>query len=110
MWYEFSNKRITKELIDAKKRGVDVKICLGKSMLDTAADTLVEFLEADIEVEVAQEGRVLLVKIALLDDTVMLGSANMSVNAFQSNIEDIVLFHGLERKSKDTNNVFAAVG
>ncbi|KAG6941423.1 hypothetical protein JG688_00018678 [Phytophthora aleatoria] len=31
MWYELSNKHITKELVAAKRRGLDVKICLGKA-------------------------------------------------------------------------------
>ncbi|KAG3189298.1 hypothetical protein C6341_g2312 [Phytophthora cactorum] len=49
MWYELSNKHIAKELVDAKRRGLDVKICLGKSMLYAAADALQELVGADVE-------------------------------------------------------------
>ncbi|KAG3252431.1 hypothetical protein PI124_g2958 [Phytophthora idaei] len=81
MWYELSNKHIAKELVDAKRRGLDVKICLGKSMLYAAADALQE----------------------LVDEVVML---NMS--AFEKNIEDIVFFRSLE--ARVYTNIFAAVG
>ncbi|RAW38876.1 hypothetical protein PC110_g4908 [Phytophthora cactorum] len=87
MWYELSNKHIAKELVDAKRRGLDVKICLGKSMLYAAADALQELVGADVEVRVAEVGRGLHVNVALLDEVVML---NMS--AFEKNIEDIVFF------------------
>ncbi|KAG6976809.1 hypothetical protein JG688_00000993 [Phytophthora aleatoria] len=104
MWYELSNKHIAKELVDAKRRGLDVKICLGKSMLYAAADALQEHVGADVEVRVAEVGRKLHVNVALLDEVVML---NMS--AFEKNIEDIVFFRSLE-VARVYTNIFAAVG
>ncbi|KAG2832337.1 hypothetical protein PC112_g6954 [Phytophthora cactorum] len=107
MWYELSNKPIVKELVDAKRRGLDVKICLRRTMLYAAADSLQELVGTDVEVRVAEEGRELHVKGALLDETVMIGSANMSVNAFERNIEDIVFF-SLSRSCRAYTNIFAA--
>jgi phosphatidylserine/phosphatidylglycerophosphate/cardiolipin synthase-like enzyme len=90
--YNFTNKNIKQAIINAKARGLEVKIITDKKYKNTKV-----FKElADIGIKVVHDGtddKTMHDKILVLDDRIVyVGSANYTVYAFYRNYENILKF------------------
>lgn len=125
-YYENYNGTIStllKDLIDAKKRGVDVKLIiesgddfLGEEFSEKQKNACRFLQNFSIEVKFDPEGKTTHAKLILVDDTVIIGSTNWNYYALEQNNEASVAitseiltsaykqyFWNLWRNSKEAN-------
>lgn len=90
--YIFTSKPISDALVQAKKRGVDVKVVLDKSQEKAAYGRWPVMQKAGIKVHFDREHEVANSKIILIDDrTIITGSYNFTKAAEEKNAENIVI-------------------
>ncbi|MBP2649823.1 MAG: phospholipase D/transphosphatidylase [Firmicutes bacterium] len=101
--YSFTSNEIIKALIDAKKRGVDVKIIIDKSNADENNDSsnskkekarLDSIVDSGIPLKIDRGFQIAHSKIMIIDGVdVITGSFNFSAAAEHSNAENCLIIH-----------------
>jgi phosphatidylserine/phosphatidylglycerophosphate/cardiolipin synthase-like enzyme len=93
--YSFTSAPIAKALVDAKKRGIEVKAVLDKSN-ETAQYSSATFLaNADLPVLIDDQHAIAHNKIMIIDGaTVLTGSFNFTKAAEEKNAENLVVLKG----------------
>ena len=93
--YSFTNADIAKALLDASKRGVEVKVVLDKSQ-ETEKYTSATFLaNAGVPVRIDDDFAIAHNKIMILDEeTVITGSFNFTKAAEERNAENVLVIRG----------------
>ncbi|MBQ9688967.1 hypothetical protein IJV79_04980 [bacterium] len=87
-----SNRKIKQELIDAKARGVDVKVITEANHAKQKYSLHEKMRDANIPVKVENWGGKMHSKMAIIDDnTVIIGSTNWSSTAFYHNDENLLI-------------------
>lgn len=103
--YSFTSAPIAKALVDAHKRGVDVRVILDKSN-KTATYSSADFVaHAKIATFIDAKHAIAHNKIMILDgQTVITGSFNFTKAAEQSNAENLLVIHDKELAEKYAAN------
>ena len=93
--YSFTNADIAKALLDASKRGVQVRVVLDKSQ-ETEKYTSATFLaNSGVPVRIDDDFAIAHNKIMILDDeTVITGSFNFTKAAEERNAENVLVIRG----------------
>lgn len=101
--YTFSRYDFAKELIDAKKRGVNVEVFLDHQSSKGASSQIVAMLKKHGISIFTNPGQSLLhYKFLYVDDaTLVNGSANWTKAAFQQNDDVFMIFHRVTNEQKD---------
>ena len=99
--YSFTNADIAKALLDAHKRGVNVRVVLDKSQ-ETEKYTSATFLaNAGIPVRIDDDFAIAHSKIMILDEeTVITGSFNFTKAAEERNAENVLVIRGNKELAK----------
>ena len=99
--YSFTNADIAKALLDASKRGVDVKVVLDRSQ-ETEKYTSATFLaNAGVPVRIDDDFAIAHNKIMILDEeTVITGSFNFTKAAEERNAENVLVIRGNKELAK----------
>jgi phosphatidylserine/phosphatidylglycerophosphate/cardiolipin synthase-like enzyme len=88
--YNFSYKKIAKELADASKKGVKIQVILDKKKVKEDNDIYKYLKDNNIEVIIADKK--LHTKIALFDNNIaLIGSLNWTKESFEENYEILLL-------------------
>lgn len=88
--YSFTNRAIIAALVDAKRRGVDVRAIVDKT--DTRGRAVSDLLAAGIPVWVDYRPSIAHNKVMILDgDSVITGSFNFTAAAQERNAENVIL-------------------
>jgi phosphatidylserine/phosphatidylglycerophosphate/cardiolipin synthase-like enzyme len=91
--YSFTSAPIAKALVDAHKRGVQVRVIIAKSQ-ETLHYSAATFLAAGIPVHIDKAFRIAHNKIMIIDKTdVITGSFNFTKAAAESNAENCLILH-----------------
>lgn len=90
------------ELIQAKKRGVDVTVVLDlHSSLGASSQAVAALQSADIRVLVSQGVQLMHHKFAFIDDRILItGSANWTKAAFAKNSDNLVILHNVNSEQR----------
>lgn len=101
--FTFSRYDFAKELVDAKKRGVDVEVYLDHQSSKGASAQIVAILKkADIPIYTNPGQSLLHYKFVYVDDaTLVNGSANWTKAAFQQNDDFFMILHYLTEAQKN---------
>ena len=99
--YSFTNADIAKALLDAHKRGVNVRVVLDKSQ-ETEKYTSATFLaNAGVPVRIDDDFAIAHNKIMILDgETVITGSFNFTKAAEERNAENVLVIRGNKELAK----------
>ena len=99
--YSFTNGDIAKALLDAHKRGVNVRVVLDKSQ-ETEKYTSATFLaNAGVPVRIDDDFAIAHSKIMILDEeTVITGSFNFTKAAEERNAENVLVIRGNKELAK----------
>ena len=99
--YSFTNADIAKALLDAHKRGVNVRVVLDKSQ-ETEKYTSATFLaNAGVPVRIDNDFAIAHSKIMILDEeTVITGSFNFTKAAEERNAENVLVIRGNRELAK----------
>ena len=90
--FNFYSSKIANELIDAKKRGVEVSVILDKTNLNNPRSQMENLVKAGIEVVIDKAVAIAHNKIIILDGArVLTGSFNFSESADTKNAENVLL-------------------
>ncbi|WP_051296655.1 phospholipase D family protein [Anaeroarcus burkinensis] len=93
--YSFTNADIAKALVDAHKRGVQVRVILDKSQETEKYSSLTFLQNAGIPVQIDKDFQIAHSKIMIIDGIdVITGSFNFTKSAEQSNAENCLVIHG----------------
>ncbi|WP_368030054.1 phospholipase D-like domain-containing protein [Arcobacter sp. s6] len=88
--YNFSYKKLAKELVKASKRGVEIKVVLDKEKVKDDNDIYKYLKDNDIKVIIPDKK--LHTKIAIFDnETALIGSLNWTKESFEENYEILLL-------------------
>ena len=90
--YSFTSAPIAKALVDAKNRGVDVKIILDKSQVTAKYSATTFFTNHGVKPSIDYKPVIAHNKVMIIDDTVVTGSFNFSKNA-ERNAENLLIIH-----------------
>ena len=110
--YSFTSPEIIKALIDAKKRGVDVRIIIDKSNVagedkdsprsQKEKDLLRSIVDNGIPLKVDSDFQIAHSKIMIVDSTdVITGSFNFSYSAEHNNAENCLILHGNKQLAEE---------
>jgi phosphatidylserine/phosphatidylglycerophosphate/cardiolipin synthase-like enzyme len=99
--YSFTNTDIAKALVDASKRGVNVRVVLDKSQ-ETEKYTSATFLaNAGVPVRIDDEFAIAHSKIMIMDDeNIVTGSFNFTKAAEERNAENVLVIRGNKELAK----------
>jgi phosphatidylserine/phosphatidylglycerophosphate/cardiolipin synthase-like enzyme len=99
--YSFTNADIAKALVDASKRGVNVRVVLDKSQ-ETEKYTSATFLaNAGVPVRIDDEFAIAHSKIMIVDDeNIVTGSFNFTKAAEERNAENVLVIRGNKELAK----------
>lgn len=102
-----SNRSIVRELINAKRRGVDVKM-ITEANHALQGYTKHEYLrKAGIPVKVENWGGKMHAKLAVIDDnTIITGSVNWTQSGFMYNDENMLILRNAQEQAKFLKNEF----
>ncbi|MDQ0204455.1 phospholipase D family nuclease [Pectinatus haikarae] len=93
--YIFTNSQIARSLLNAKKRGIDVKVILDKSQRTDKYSSAKFFADNSIPVKIDNDFQIAHSKIMIIDDqTVITGSFNFTKSAEEKNAENLLIIHG----------------
>ena len=94
--YNFSYKKLAKQLVNAKKNGVKVEIILDKGKVEKDDDIYKYLKDNNIDITIPKKNK-LHTKIAVFDnEIVLIGSMNWTKESFEDNYEILLI-------SKDKN-------
>ena len=92
--YSFTNPQIARALVDAQKRGLDVKIIMDKSMLTERYSEGDFTAHAGIPTWIDSEHPIAHNKVMVIDgETVITGSFNFTRQAEEHNAENLLVIH-----------------
>jgi phosphatidylserine/phosphatidylglycerophosphate/cardiolipin synthase-like enzyme len=93
--YSFTSKPISMALLDARKRGIDVRVVVDKSQA-TARYTAATFLaNQGVPMRVDYRYAIMHDKFIIVDgETVETGSFNFTAGAEHKNAENVIILHG----------------
>ena len=90
--YNFTSKDIARALLDAKKRGVDVKVVLDRSNAKARYSSAKFLAHADIPIRIDYKYAIMHNKFIVVDgDTVETGSFNYTSAAENKNAENVII-------------------
>jgi phosphatidylserine/phosphatidylglycerophosphate/cardiolipin synthase-like enzyme len=90
--FSFTDKVIANALVEAHKRGVDVKLILDKSNVNNSQSAKDIVIEAGIAVRFDYPSGIAHNKIIIIDEgTLITGSYNFSENAYKNNTENLLI-------------------
>lgn len=93
--YSFTNADIAKALVDAKKRGIEVRIVLDKSQETEKYSSATFFANAGLPVRIDDDFAIAHSKVMILDDEhVITGSFNFTKAAEERNGENVLVMRG----------------
>ncbi len=93
--YSFTSKSIAKSLIEAKERGVDIKVILDESQTSSKHSVINELFEHKIPIWIDFKPAIAHSKVIIIDDQkVITGSFNFSDAAQQKNAENLLIITG----------------
>ncbi len=93
--YSFTSKSIAKSLIEAKERGVDIKVILDESQTGSKHSVINELFEHKIPIWIDFKPAIAHSKVIIIDDQkVITGSFNFSDAAQQKNAENLLIITG----------------
>lgn len=100
--FTFTHPALLQAIIDAKKRGVDVKVSIDRNARFGASSKAIEQLvKANIQVFVNRGSALMHHKFLVVDDrNLILGSANWTKAAFYKNHDSFVILHQLTEEQK----------
>ena len=108
--YTFTHNDITEALINAKKRGDEVRLFIDRSMAKGVCKQYVKkLLDADIKVAHNIRYGLLHYKCAMIDDTFVFGSVNWTKAGFSKNQEYILIKHETSLREKKKLSLFFAL-
>ncbi len=95
--FTLTHPKIVKELIHAKKRGVNVVMVIDRfTALGASSNAIKTLKEAGVEIRTSQGDQLLHYKWAFIDDqTLIMGSANWTGAAFEQNQDCLLVFEQL---------------
>jgi phospholipase D-like protein len=92
--YEFTSAAIAKSVVDAQKRGLDVRVILDKSNLHEGYSSATFFQHEGVPLLIDSMHAIAHNKIIILDgETVITGSFNFTKSAETRNAENLVIIH-----------------
>lgn len=90
--YYFTSKPIAQALVDARARGVEVKVVLDRSQKNARGSLLDYFKQKGISVRINSKYKIMHNKFMVIDaNTVQLGSFNYTVSAEDKNAENVLV-------------------
>lgn len=93
--YSFTNADIAKALVEAKKRGVDVRIVLDKSQETEKYSSATFFVNSGLPVRIDDDFAIAHSKVMIIDEeTVITGSFNFTKAAEEKNGENVLVMRG----------------
>lgn len=102
--YSFTNENLAQGLMDAKQRGVDVRVIVDKQQAAGAYSQHQELFAAGIPVMIDTNPQLMHNKFAVIDENVLInGSMNWTGNGVGENNENEMVIH-----SGELNTTFAA--
>jgi phosphatidylserine/phosphatidylglycerophosphate/cardiolipin synthase-like enzyme len=103
--YSFTSTPIAKALVDAHKRGVQVKVILDKSQRTEKYSSADFVAHAGIPVQIDAKHAIAHNKVMVIDEeTVITGSFNFTKAAEESNAENLLVIHSKELAAKYLEN------
>jgi phosphatidylserine/phosphatidylglycerophosphate/cardiolipin synthase-like enzyme len=103
--YSFTSAPIAKALVDAHKRGVDVRVVLDKSQRSEKYSSADFVLHAGIPVWIDERHAIAHNKVMVIDgSTVITGSFNFTKSAEENNAENLLVIRSPELAGKYTDN------
>lgn len=104
--YSFTSARIAKALLDAKKRGVDVRVLLDKSQAGNLSYSSVTFFRnSGIPAKVDRAHAIAHNKVMIIDGSVVItGSFNFTRAAEERNAENLLVIRDKKLAARYTNN------
>lgn len=103
--YSFTSAPIAKALVDAHKRGVDVRVILDKSQRSERYSSLMFLRNAGIPVWIDARVAIAHNKVMVLDgETVITGSFNFTKSAQERNAENLLVIHDRDLAGKYADN------
>jgi phosphatidylserine/phosphatidylglycerophosphate/cardiolipin synthase-like enzyme len=103
--YSFTSAPIAKALVDAHKRGVQVKVILDKSQRSEKYSSADFVAHAGIPVQIDAKHAIAHNKVMIIDEeTVITGSFNFTKAAEESNAENLLVIHSKELAAKYLDN------
>lgn len=95
--YSFTSKPIAEALVNAKQRGVDVRVILDRSQKSEKYSSADFVAHAGIETKIDDKHAIAHNKIMLIDsETVITGSFNFTTAAEEHNAENLLVIHSAE--------------
>jgi phosphatidylserine/phosphatidylglycerophosphate/cardiolipin synthase-like enzyme len=95
--YSFTSPQICQALVDAKKRGVDVRVIADKSDKTGKGELLADLVKGGVPVKIDAKHAIAHNKIMVIDaQTVISGSFNFTVSAEQHNAENCLIIKSPE--------------
>jgi phosphatidylserine/phosphatidylglycerophosphate/cardiolipin synthase-like enzyme len=92
--YEFTSAAIAKSVVDARKRGLDVRVILDKSNLREGYSSATFFQHEGVPLLIDSMHAIAHNKIIILDgETVITGSFNFTKSAETRNAENLLIIH-----------------
>jgi competence ComEA-like helix-hairpin-helix protein len=90
--YTFTDKEISQAAIEAKERGVKVRVYLDRSQVEAKYSSSRLFVEKDIEVRISSNNYIMHNKFAVIDSKIVItGSYNWTVSASIRNDENLLV-------------------
>lgn len=97
--YSLTKEDIGNAILDAKKRGIDVKVITDKQESQSKAQKAIldKFKNAGIPVKINSHSGLMHLKVSIIDDkTVTGGSFNYTVNATKENDENLIIMRNAD--------------
>nr|WP_264685406.1 MULTISPECIES: phospholipase D family protein [unclassified Wolbachia] len=93
--YQFTSKPIAESLVQAKKRGVDIKVILDESQTSSKHSVINELFEHKIPIWIDFKPAIAHSKVIIIDEQkIITGSFNFSDAAQQRNAENLLIITG----------------
>lgn len=103
--YSFTSAPIAQALVDAHKRGVDVRIILDKSQRTERYSSAKFFLNFGIPTWIDDKVAIAHNKVMVIDETIVItGSFNFTKSAQEKNAENLLVLHDPELAAKYVAN------
>jgi phosphatidylserine/phosphatidylglycerophosphate/cardiolipin synthase-like enzyme len=103
--YSFTSKRIAEALLDAKKRGVDVRVILDKSQTGERYSSADFLANSGVATKIDRAHAIAHNKVMVIDgETVITGSFNFTKAAEQRNAENLLIIRDSKLAARYTAN------
>jgi phosphatidylserine/phosphatidylglycerophosphate/cardiolipin synthase-like enzyme len=103
--YSFTSAPIAKAVVDAHKRGVQVKVILDKSQRTEKYSSADFLAHAGVPVSIDAKHKIAHNKVMIIDsETVITGSFNFTKSAEEGNAENLLIIRSTDLAVKYTNN------